>query len=101
MSYSRVQDLVVQKMRDDPDLALLKLDEIMLNLRTGEHDVAKILLRDLVHVTLGFEELAHQIDKPSKSLHRMLSARGNPTTSNLSAILACVSQYLEEVHEAA
>lgn len=96
MSYSRVQDLVIEKMRDDPEPALLKLDEIMLNLKIGEHDVAKLLLRDLVHATLGFEALAHQIDKPSKSLHRMLSARGNPTTSNLSAILACVSQYLED-----
>ena len=101
MTYSRVQDLVVQKMRDDPNLVILKLDEIMLNLRTGEHDVAKLLLRDLVHATIGFEGLAERLEKSSKSLHRMLSARGNPTTSNLSAILACVSQYLEEVHEAA
>jgi DNA-binding phage protein len=96
MTYLRVQDLVVQKMRDDPNLAILKLDEIMLNLRTGEHDVAKILLRDLVHATIGFEGLAERLDKSSKSLHRMLSVRGNPTTSNLSAILACLSEHLEE-----
>lgn len=101
MTISRVQEIVIQKMRDDPSLALLKLDEIMLNLRTGEHDVAKILLRDLVHATIGFEGLAERIDKPSKSLHRMLSARGNPTTSNLSAILACISEYLEESTETA
>jgi DNA-binding phage protein len=101
MTYKRVQDIVIEKMRNDPRIAPFMLDEIMLNLKNGEHDVAKLLLRDLVHATLGFEELAHQLDKPSKSLHRMLSARGNPTTSNLSAILACVSQYLEEVHETA
>ncbi len=29
MNYPKVQDLVVQKMRDNPDLALLKLDEVM------------------------------------------------------------------------
>ena len=52
----------------------------MLNLRTGEHDVAKILLRDLVHATLGFEGLAERLDKSSKSLRWMLSVRGNPTT---------------------
>ena len=73
----------------------------MLNLRTGEHDVAKILLRDLVHATIGFEGLAERLDKSSKSLHRMLSVRGNPTTSNLSAILACVSHYLDDMKEPA
>ena len=73
----------------------------MLNLRTGEHDVAKILRRDLVHATIGFEGLAERLDKSSKSLHRMLSVRGNPTTSNLSAILACVSEHLEESTESA
>lgn len=93
--------MVIQKMRDDPRICPYMLDEILLHLRIGEHDVAKLLLRNLVHATLGFEGLAHQLDKPSKSLHRMLSVRGNPTVSNLSAILACISQYLGETHETA
>jgi hypothetical protein len=49
---------------------------------------AKLLLRDLINATLGFERLAEEVHKPSKSLHRMLSASGNPTMENLSAILA-------------
>jgi len=28
--------------------------------------------------TIGFEGLAAEINKPSKSLHRMLAPRGNP-----------------------
>ena len=101
MTLSQVQDIVIQKMRRDPRIAPFMLDEILLHLRIGEPDVAKLLLRDLVHATIGFEGLAERLDKSSKSLHRMLSVRGNPTTSNLSAILACISEHLEESTETA
>ena len=46
---------------------------------------AKLILRDLVNATVGFEALADEIHKPAKSLHRMLSKSGNPTMSNISA----------------
>ena len=101
MTLRRVQDLVINRLREDPVVAHMMLDEIMLNLKVGEHDTEKLLLRDLVHATLGFEGLAQQLDKPSKSLHRMLSVRGNPTISNMSAILACVSHYLDDMKEPA
>ena len=39
-------------------------------------------MRDLVNATVGFEGLAIELDNPSKSLHRMLSARGNSTMEN-------------------
>ena len=41
--------------------------------------MAWLVLRDLVNATIGFEGLAVVMGKPSKSLHRMLSAKGNPT----------------------
>ena len=56
----------------------------------GEPNTAKLILRDLVNATVGFEELAQRIQKPSKSVHRMLSAGGNPTMDNLSAIFSAV-----------
>jgi DNA-binding phage protein len=34
------------------------------------------------------------MDKPAKSLHRMLSAAGNPTLSHVSAMLAAIAAYL-------
>jgi len=36
--------------------------------------------------SLDFEQLAIETSKPSKSLHRILSAKGNPTMDNLTAI---------------
>ena len=48
-----------------------------------EPETARLILRDLVNATLGFEQLAVLTDKPRKSLQRMLSPKGNPvwTTS--------------------
>jgi len=43
---------------------------------------------------LGFEQLARLTGVPSKSLHRMLSPKGNPSMDNLAAILSAVSSKL-------
>lgn len=43
---------------------------------------------------MGFEALAEEIHKPTKSLHRMLSASGNPTMSNISAVFAAIKRAL-------
>jgi DNA-binding phage protein len=43
---------------------------------------------------VGFENLAEEIHKPAKSLHRMLSASGNPTMTNISSIFAAIKKNL-------
>ncbi len=53
----------------------------------GDSATGKAILRDLVNATLGFEGLAAEINKPSKSLHRMLAPRGNPSTENFFGIV--------------
>ena len=53
----------------------------------GDTGTGKALLRDLVNATVGFEGLAAEIRKPSKSLHRMLAPRGNPNTENFFEII--------------
>lgn len=45
------------------------------------------VLRDVINATVGFEQSAADLQKPSKSLHRMLSPGGNPSTANFFAIL--------------
>jgi DNA-binding phage protein len=54
---------------------------------SGETATGKAMLRDLVNATVGFEELATALKKPSKSLHRMLAPRGNPSTDNFFGIV--------------
>ena len=54
--------------------------------------VGKAILRDLVNATVGFEELAVTLKKPSKSLHRMLAPRGNPSTENFFSIVTALQK---------
>lgn len=58
----------------------------------GDMITGKAILRDLVNATVGFERLAEAINKPSKSLHRMLSPQGNPSTENFFDIVSALQK---------
>jgi DNA-binding phage protein len=60
-----------------------------------EPETTRLILRDLVNAILGFEQLAALTDKPSKSLHRMLSPKGNPSMDNLAAIFGAMRTNLK------
>jgi hypothetical protein len=77
---------VIERIRRDRVFAQALLDEAQTAFVQGEPALARLTLRDLVHGTIGFEGLASAMKMPSKSLHRMLSARGNPCMDNLSLI---------------
>lgn len=85
---------VVERVARDPAFAKALLDEAATLFLSGEPDAARLILRDLVNATVGFEQLATLTHKPSKSLHRMLSPRGNPSMDNLAAIFAAVKTWL-------
>jgi DNA-binding phage protein len=88
------KETVAARIAADPAFAHALLDEAITLFINGEHDTAKLVLRDLVNATIGFEALAEQIEKPPKSLHRMLSVSGNPTMANISAIFAALQETL-------
>ena len=88
------KETVAARIVADPAFAHAMLDEAITLFINGEHDTAKLVLRDLVNATIGFEALAEQIEKPPKSLHRMLSVSGNPTMANISAIFAALQEAL-------
>ena len=80
----------------DPKFAKALLDcEAATLFLSGEPETARLILRDLVNATLGFEQLAKETAKPSKSLHRMLSPKGNPSMGNLAAIFGAVRARLK------
>ena len=95
------KDTINERVSKDPAFTAALLDEAITLFLNGEPEVARLVLRDLVNATVGFEELALDIKKPSKSLHRMLSARGNPTMDNLTKIIGILRNNLGldiEVH---
>jgi DNA-binding phage protein len=85
---------VVARAARDPDFAKALLDEAATLFLNDEPETARVILRDLVNATVGFEQLAKLTDTPSKSLHRMLSAKGNPSMDNLAAIFGAVGNRL-------
>jgi DNA-binding phage protein len=85
---------VIERVRRDPAFAKALLDEAATLFLNGEPHTARLILRDLVNATVGFEELAAETAKPAKSLHRMLSANGNPSMDNLAAIFRAIRKKL-------
>ena len=93
------KETVAVRVQSDPAFAQALLDEAINLFINGEPESAKLILRDLVNATVGFEVLSEEIHKPAKSLHRMLSRSGNPTMSNISAVFAAIKHALKvEVH---
>lgn len=85
---------VVARVRREPAFGRHLLDEAATLLLNGEPAPARTILRDLVNATLGFERLAVITATPAKSLHRMLSARGNPSMEKLAAVFSAMRQAL-------
>jgi DNA-binding phage protein len=86
---------VVERVQREPKFARALLDEAATLFLNGEPVAARLLLRDLVNATVGFEALAGLTHKPAKSLHRMLSKSGNPSMDNLAAIFDAVRHRLK------
>ena len=86
---------VVERIERDPKFPRALLDEAATLFLSDEPETARLILRDLVNATLGFEQLAELTAKPSKSLHRMLSSNGNPSMDNLAAIFGAVRANLK------
>jgi DNA-binding phage protein len=88
------RETIQERVQNDEAFATALLDEAISLFLNGESDMARLVLRDLVNATVGFEELALEVKKPSKSLHRMLSAKGNPTMDNLTKIFSVLQRKL-------
>lgn len=95
------KETINERAQSDPDFAKGLLDEALELFINGEPEVARIILRDLVNSTIGFESLSKKTDKPNKSIQRMLSAKGNPTMDSLVLIFKAIREKLNvriEVH---
>lgn len=88
------KETVKERAARDPVFAKAMLDEAATAFLNGEPHVSRLILRDLVNASVGFEDLAVETNRPSKSLHRMLSEKGNPSMDNLATIISAVSRHL-------
>lgn len=89
------KETVNVRIQQDSTFAAALLNEAISLFLNGEPETARLILRELINSTIGFEELAIETSKPSKSLHRMLSAKGNPTMDNLTTIINVLRKKLD------
>lgn len=93
MALTRDFKVTVKNRADrDPEFRNGLLTEALEAMVRGELEVAKILLRDYINATVGFENVGKAVDKSPKSLMRMLSEDGNPNVKNLFG----VTRYLQK-----
>jgi len=73
------------------------LKESIESMLAGDTETGKMILRDYINATIGFEKLGSIVEKSPKSLMRMFSPSGNPTANNLFGIIHTL-QEKEGVH---
>jgi DNA-binding phage protein len=83
---------VLARAKRDPKFRQALFTEAINAYLTGDIATGKAMLRDLINATIGFEQLALEVKKPSKSLHRMLAPRGNPNTENFFGIVSALQR---------
>ena len=94
MSLTRdFKETVQARARRDPAFREGLLKEGVDCLLAGDVDAGKIILRDYINATIGFEELSSLTNKPSKSLMRMFGPNGNPYARNLFDVIRRIQQH--------
>ncbi len=81
------KETVMARARQDREFREGLLTEAVECFLAGDTDAGKILLRDYVNATIGFQELARLTNKKDTSLMRMLGPKGNPAARNLFEII--------------
>ena len=77
-------DVVVELMRENPDLAVEMLNDI---LEDGDQAELLTALRQMASAFGGVPEVARKACLNKTQIYRTLSPKGNPAVSSLSAIL--------------
>ena len=81
------KETIAARVQKDAQFRRALLAEAVGTLLRGDLDAGKAMLRDYINATIGFEALAKEIGKDSKSIHRMLGPKGNPTAGNFFTIV--------------
>jgi DNA-binding phage protein len=87
------KDTVKARAERDPEFRVALLEEALDAFLDADLETGKVLLRDYVNATVGFEQLGEELHKSPKSLMRMLSEQGNPRADNLFAVVAHLKAY--------
>jgi hypothetical protein len=82
------KETVQARVLADPAFREALLREGVEAMLAGDVETGKLILRDYIKATVGFEELGAETGTSAKSLIRMFGARGNPQARNFFAVLS-------------
>ena len=91
------KETVLVRAKRDPAFREGLLKEGVECLLAGDVETGKVVLRDYINATVGFEKLGSLTNKQPKSLMRMFGPGGNPQARNLFEVLSHMQQH-EGVH---
>lgn len=86
------KDLVKARADQDPAFRAALLAEAVETLLADDYATARLLIRDFINATIGFERLGEETGLGSKSLMRMFGASGNPTSRNLFMVIHALAR---------
>jgi hypothetical protein len=87
------KETVQARAQRDPAFREGLLKEGVECLLSGDVDTGKIVLRDYINATVGFEKLGSLTNKPPKSLMRMFGPAGNPNARNLFEVISHIQRH--------
>ena len=77
----------------DPLFREALMEEGIRCLLSGDVDTGRLVLRDYINATIGFEQLAVLTSKSTKSLMRMFGPGGNPQARNIFEVIHLIQQH--------
>ncbi len=86
------RETIQERALKDPAFRMALFEGSITEFLAGDLYTAKALLRDYINASVSFAVLAKKTKISDKSLQRMLSNKGNPTTSNFCAMLHAIQQ---------
>lgn len=87
------KETVQARAQRDPVFRRALLQEGVECLLTGDLDTGKVVIRDYINATLGFEQLGLLTQRQPKALMRMFGPGGNPQARNLFQVIACLQDH--------
>lgn len=85
---------VRERLSRDSEFAKWLLAEADTLFLGGDLETARLVLYELVHTTIGFEQCFAMAGKPGMDLRHMWPPKGNPSKEELVAIMVAVRAHL-------
>jgi DNA-binding phage protein len=93
MGHTRpVSETIIARAKREPEFRAALIGQAVECIVENDVRTAKRLIRDYVLASTGFEALSKKIKKKPESIMRMLSDKGNPTISNMAALLSTLKK---------